>query len=184
MKKLCVSFVLMCIAVWANAQLNAKVSAHLQYTTLDSQIVKNRSREAMIKMNLNTGEVKLTIPLQSFAKTDTALQRVLGPVTKKMELYFTVDGDPFLLHNAKRNEHEHTVQGMLHINNHYHLVKVRFSVFRKQELTTKDDLAYLISLGFTFLPEHYELEDLEEITKMPLKISMYKQPYSFEHNTF
>jgi hypothetical protein len=181
-----ITFILLfCATVFdMQAQIQSKVSAYLQYHSLDSQTVKHRSREALIKMNINTGEVKLVVPLQSFAKSDTALYNSLKEVQSKMELYFTIDGDPFLQHNNRKLDAAYDALGMLHINNHYHHVKVRFSVFKKTEQPTAQDYAYLISISFTFLPKHYELNKLEELTNQPVKISLYKQQYSFEHNAY
>lgn len=183
MKKLILSFVFVAILVDVSAQVQAKVSAFLQYHPTDSQTLKHRSREVMVKMNINTGEVKLTAPIQSFAETDTVLNNALNGTSPKMELYFTVDGDPFLLHSS-RKESTFDVPGMLHINHHYHHVKVRFSVSKKAEQISTANLSYLISISYSFLPKHYELVKLEEITSQPIKISLYKQPYSFEHNTY
>jgi len=184
MKKYYALIILLICVFKVEAQLQAKVSAFLQYHTTDSQTIKHRSREAMIKMNINTGEVKLTVPLNSFAKTDTALYNTIADINTKMELFFSIDGDPFSLHSSRKQESVFEVPGMLHINNHYHHVRVRFSVFRKSEQPTKEDLSYLISISFKFLPKHYELEKLKELTHEPIKISLYKQPYSFHHNIF
>lgn len=184
MKNITLTLLFFAFVFNVNAQVNAKVSAFLQYHTADSQTLKHRSREVLIKMNMNTGEVKLVAPLQSFAKTDTALHNALQATQSKMELYFTIDGDPFLIHSSRKQEAVYDVPGMLHINNHYHHVKVRFSIFRKTEQPTKDDLSYLISISYSFVAKHYELKNLEELTSQPIKISLYKQPYSFEHNTF
>lgn len=183
MKKLVLTCLLLLLLVDVFAQVQAKVSAFLQYHPTDSQTLKHRSREALVKMNINTGEVKLTVPLQSFAEKDVALTNALPEAPVKMELYFTVDGDPFLLHSS-RKESVVDVPGMLHINNHYHHVKVRFSVSKNAEQPTTQNLTYLISISYSFLPKHYELEKLGQLTTQPIKISLYKQPYSFEHNTY
>jgi hypothetical protein len=184
MKKITFTLVFFAILFDAQAQIQSKISAFLQYHNTDSQTLKHRSREAFIRMNINTGEVKLTVPLHSFANADTALKNALQGTQSKMDLYFTIDGDPFLLHNNSKQDAAYDAVGMLHINNHYHHVKVRFSVFKKAAQPSTADLSYLISITFTFLPKHYELDKLNELVIQPVKISLYKQPYSFEHNTF
>jgi hypothetical protein len=179
------------VAIWfaltchvLHAQQQTKVSAFLQYHPNDSQTIKHRSREALVKMNINTGEVKLTLPLHAFGHNDSAFSNALVGIQDKMELFFTVDGNPFLLHASNKNDAVFEIPGMLHINQHYHHVKVRFSVFRKMEQPNKADFSYLISISYTFLPQHYELNGLKKLTTHPIKIAIYKQPYSFDHNTF
>lgn len=184
MKKIIISLFLCANLFELEAQMISKVSAYLQYYSLDSQALKHRSRDAVIKMNLSTGEVKLDVPLHSFTKSDTALYNSLKDVQSKMELYFTIDGDPFLLQNNRKVDAVYDALGMLHLNDHYHHVKVRFSVFKKLEQPSSQDFSYLISISFTFLPKHFQLEKLQHLTTQPIKISLYKQPYSFEHNTF
>ncbi len=184
MKKITLTIIFLVILYNSQAQIQSKVSAFLQYHNIDSQTFKHRSREAIIKMNMTTGEVKFSAPLHSFAQNDTSLNKALEETQSNMELYFSVDGDPFILHNSRKQDALYDVPGMLHINNHFHHVKVRFSVFKKTVQPSAEDLSYLISISFTFLPKHYELNKLKELTIQPIKISLYKQPYSFEHNTF
>lgn len=184
MKKIIFILILCANIFETKAQMQSKVSAYFQYHSLDSQIIKHRSRETLIKMNINTGEVKLVIPLHSFTKSDTALYNSLNDVMSKMELYFNIDGDPFLLHNNRKIDATYEALGLLHINDHYNQVKVRFSVFKKLEQPSSQDFSYLISISFTFLPNQYKLEKLQKLTNHPIKISLYKQPYSFEHNTY
>lgn len=184
MKKLILTCIFWSLLLNAHSQVYAKVSAFLKYQNKDSLLVKHRSREAMIKMNINTGEVKLKVPLQSFGETDTALQNALGKTPLKMELFFAVDGDPFSLHSSNKHESVFDAPGMLHINNHYHHVKVKFSISKKSAQTSSENLAYLISISYSFLPKHYALDKLVELSSQPIKISLYKQAYSFEHNTF
>jgi hypothetical protein len=176
----CICLLICTLSVQAQSQ--RKIAAQLQWTGKDSVVHTIKQKEGTLAANLSTGEIKLNVPLKAFAKSDSLFSSYIAPYRlTDMELFFVLEGDAFAFH-AGGNQSTITTSGMLHINSHFHPVKVKCTIFRKSVQSDLTDFTYLMSIRFVVDPAHYELNTLTQNILTPFVFQLYKQPYTFLHN--